>query len=146
MSTPAAPRSTRRDRGQGRTRSGGAHRGGRATLSEKTISTSQASRKSSPNPAPNIPSKNAPSDAKSGHRVSTKGSVSQSQGQFVSLERRSKSATPYHHSSQTLSRGFPLQNAPTQDRTRRDPGSIDDAVYQKHMAEVFVKVRAISID
>lgn len=146
MSTPTVPRGSRSSQGQGRVRGTGITRGNGIAPSKKNAHPSHTPASSSPKPAPLPSLKTPPNNARAEPKTWRKGRATRGRDQSSRSPSRGdrQSIALTGAATSPLPRGFQFLNTPSQHKTRRDPGSMTTDVYQKHMSEIFIKVRVPS--
>lgn len=146
MSTPTVPRGSRSSQGQGRVQGTGITRGNGIAQSKKNAHPSHTPASSSPKPAPLPPLKTPPNNARAERKTWRKGRATRGRDQSSRSPSRGdrQSIALTGAATSPLPRDFQFLNTPSQHKTRRDPGSMTTDVYQKHMSEIFIKVRVPS--
>ena len=147
MSTPTVSRNSRVYRAQGRVRGTGVPRGNSIAPPKKNAHLPRASASSSPKPLPVQSSDNAPNNARVERKTWTKGTTTPNNNRSSPSpsENGRQSIARKHAATPNPPRDSQFLNASSQDRTRRDPGSVATGVYQKHMGEIFTKVCVTSL-
>ena len=144
MSTPTVPRVARTQRGRGRGRTSSTGRGNATVSAGKTTHLVQAASTSFANQTLDQRPKHPANDVRTGQRAWTSRRPMQSQGRSShSPPRRGRgSVSPGRKVSQDMAINIRSSSALSQDKVRRDPGSIGTGVYQNHMSDIFSQVRS----